>query len=287
MNCSIANVQFKAQDDYPLRGMYYACKKPKAQIVLASATGVPQGFYQRYAFAANASGFNVLTFDYRGIGQSKPRSLKGFEMDYLDWGRMDLAAAINTSYEYHLPMFVVGHSYGGHAVGLLPNHHLIQGAYVFGAGAGWSGWMPVLERAKVEFMWRVIAPVIVKQHGYLAWNKLGMGEDLPKNVYRQWKHWCKNPHYFFDDASMQHMHEVYARFDKPLVAANATDDKWAMPRSRDAFFKFYTNADLRVLDINPQSIGVKRIDHMGYFKRFAQPLWQNTFEWIETLVKKI
>ena len=35
--------------------------------------------------------------------------------------------------------------------------------------------------------------------GYLAWSHLGMGEDLPLEVYRHWKAWCRYPHYLFDD----------------------------------------------------------------------------------------
>jgi predicted alpha/beta hydrolase len=31
-----------------------------------------------------ANQFDVVTFDYRGIGGSSPNSLRGFEMDYLD-----------------------------------------------------------------------------------------------------------------------------------------------------------------------------------------------------------
>jgi predicted alpha/beta hydrolase len=34
-------------------------------------------------------------------------------------------------------------------------------------------------------MWRVIGPLMTRYKGYLAWSKLGMGEDLPLGVYRQ------------------------------------------------------------------------------------------------------
>jgi predicted alpha/beta hydrolase len=48
-------------------------------------------------------------------------------------------------------------------------------------------------------MWRVVAPALVRWKGYLPWSLLGMGEDLPLGVYRQWRRWCGYPHYFFDD----------------------------------------------------------------------------------------
>jgi predicted alpha/beta hydrolase len=260
--------------------MYYSVDNPTNVIVIASATGVPQGFYKHFALAANEQGFNVLTFDYRGIGQSAPRSLKGYKVNYLDWARQDLAAAVNWAHDTQLPVYVVGHSYGGHAVGLLPNHSKIEGAYVFGTGAGWAGWMPKFERLKVLFMWHVIAPLIVSRKGYLAWSMLGMGEDLPKGVYEQWKHWCSYPRYFFDDPKMKRVADQFQNYQKTLIAVNATDDKWAQPASRDAFMSGYTKANVIKKTVAPAELGLSSIDHMGYFRRHASALWQPIFKWV-------
>jgi predicted alpha/beta hydrolase len=283
MNASvkaIANIQMVTEDQTRLRGMYYSVEKPSHIIVVASATGVPQGFYKHFANAANEQGFDVLTFDYRGIGQSAPKSLKGYEVNYLDWGRQDLAAAVNWAYDTKLPVYVVGHSYGGHAIGLLPNHNKIEGAYVFGTGAGWAGWMPMFERLKVSLMWHVIGPILVARKGYLAWSSLGMGEDLPKGVFQQWKHWCSFPHYFFDDPKMKPVTDQFQRYEKTLIAVNASDDKWAQPSSRDAFMAGYKNANVIKKTVAPSEIGLSSIDHMGYFRRHASALWQPIFNWV-------
>ncbi len=255
----------------------------RARIVVAGATGVPQRFYRRFAQHAAAQGFETLTLDYRGIGQSKPASLRGFEMDYRDWARQDLAAAVDLCAEAcsrdGLPLFMVGHSYGGHAFGLLPNHARVAGLYTFATGAGWHGWMPPLEQLRVQLMWRVIGPVLTCWKGYLPWSLLGMGEDLPLDVYRQWRQWCRYPRYFFDDPALGD--EVAAQFAQvrtPIVAANALDDLWAPPASRDAFMAGYRQSGWRALDIHPsESIGP--IGHLGYFRPAAQPLWQGVLDW--------
>jgi hypothetical protein len=174
----------KAADGYPIAAtLYPAAGDLRAHLIVASATGVPQGYYRRFAEFAAARGFRVLTLDYRGIGLSRPATLKGFKMDYLDWGRLDLAAAVehmDASRQDGLPLFMIGHSYGGHALGLLPNQHKIAACYLFATGAGWHGWMPPLERIKVWIMWNIAGPVLTRWKGYLAWSKLGMGEDLPR-----------------------------------------------------------------------------------------------------------
>ncbi|XLV72048.1 alpha/beta fold hydrolase [Ralstonia syzygii subsp. celebesensis] len=187
-------VSLTAADGYVLGGSRYpADAVSKGRLVVAGATAVPQGFYRRFAQFASARGFETLTFDYRGIGRSRPPSLNGFRTDLLDWARLDLAAAVDTMADGAVPLCVVGHSYGGHAFGLLPNHRKVAGFYVFGTGAGWHGYMPLGERLRVLAMWNTVLPVLTWWKGYCPWKMLGLGEDLPVDVYRQWRHWCRFP----------------------------------------------------------------------------------------------
>ncbi len=253
----------------------------RARIVVAGATGVPQRFYRRFAEFAAARGYTTLTLDYRGIGRSAPATLKGYEMDYLDWARLDLAAAVDAAHADGTPLFMVGHSYGGQAFGLLPNHRLVRGLYTFATGAGWHGWMPPFERLKVLLMWRVIGPVLTRWKGYLPWSLLGMGEDLPLGVYRQWRAWCQHPRYFFDDPAQQHLQARFDAVHAPIVAANALDDAWATPASRDAFMAGYRHAPWRALDIDLRGAGIGAIGHMGYFRPQAAPLWAAALQWFE------
>lgn len=114
------------------RACSFSADQAKGTILVASATGVLQGFYRRFAEYAVSHGFDVVTFDYRGIGRSAPRSLKGFEMDFRDWAVKDLGALIDRLDHESAPLYLVGHSYGGHALGLLKNHSRITAAYLFG-----------------------------------------------------------------------------------------------------------------------------------------------------------
>ena len=141
--------------------------------------------------------------------------------------------------------------------------------------------MPLAERLRVMLLWRVAGPVIVRVKGYLAWNWMGMGEDLPIDVYRQWKHWCTFPRYFFQDPEMTHLKDGFDSVLAPIMACNALDDLWARPQSRDAFMAGYRNAPVHATDIDPQSAGMGPIGHMGYFKQSCLPLWQGALHWLE------
>jgi predicted alpha/beta hydrolase len=250
---------------------FEAVGERRGAIVVAGATAVPQGFYRRFADYAAQRGFAVLTFDYRGSGRSRPASLRGFRMDFRDWGRLDLAAAIEAMAQEGGPVHLVGHSYGGHALGLLPNHSLLTSAYGFGIGAGWHGWMPPLERIKVRLLWYVLLPALNALKGYTPMSWVGLGEDLPTDATRAWRRWCGFPRYFFDDPEAPGMAELFAKVTTPVTFANALDDLWALPRSREAFIWAYGNAPVTRIDIDPAPY--QGLGHMGYFRAKAEPLW--------------
>jgi predicted alpha/beta hydrolase len=274
-------ITVKAADGYPIQTLQYAAVGPtQGQLLIAGATAVPQNFYRRFALHAAQRGLTVTTLDYRGIGLSKPATLKGFEMRYLDWAEQDLTAVVNSLPQDERPLYLVGHSFGVHAFGLLPNHHRFTRFCTFAAGAGWHGWMPPLERVRVLAMWHLIGPVLTRWKGYLPWSLLRMGEDLPLAVYRDWKRWCQYPNYFFDDPTVPGLAERFARVTTPIRAVNALDDRWAPPRSRDAFMRGYTGTTVQAVDLDPQASGIGPIGHMGYFRPAAQPLWDQSLDWL-------
>ena len=276
---SIATQPFSASDGYPLIGTLYTPEHGiKANIVLCSATGVPQAFYRRFAEYATQFGYQVLTFDYRGVAQSAPKRLKGFKMSYLDWGTLDLAAAIDFLAQDPIPLFMVGHSYGGQALGLAPNHAKVTAMYCFGTGAGWHGYMPFKEKMKVQVIWNIIFPPMVAVTGYLPWSKLNMGADLPIGVYQQWRKWCKNPTYFFADPEQHALIAQYAQVKTPIYAVSALDDDWALPNSRHAFMQHYRQAPMQFINISASDYGLKEIGHMGYFRKGAEKIWDEILQ---------
>ena len=271
---SVATQPFTASDGYPLIGTLYTPEHGiKANIVLASATGVPQAFYRRFAEYATQFGYQVLTFDYRGVAQSAPKRLKGFKMSYLDWGTLDLAVAIDFLAQDPIPLFMVGHSYGGQALGLAPNHAKVTAMYCFGTGAGWHGYMPFKEKMKVQVIWNIIFPPMVAVTGYLPWSKLNMGADLPIGVYQQWRKWCKNPTYFFADPEQHALIAQYEQVKTPIYAVSALDDDWALPNSRHAFMQHYRQAPMQFINISASDYGLKEIGHIGYFRKGSEKIW--------------
>jgi predicted alpha/beta hydrolase len=277
-----------AADGYALgTRRFHTNQAPRGVVVIAGAIGVPQRFYHRFAAHARGRGHDVITFDYRGIAESAPSSLRGFRMDFRDWGRLDLTAVVAVAAEHAaslgVPLYVVAHSFGGHALGMLPNHDRVRACVTYATGAGWHGWMPASERLKVMALWNIVGPVLTRWKGYLPWSMVGMGEDLPLDVYRQWRQWCQHPRYFFDDPEIgEEMRAAFARVRTPILSLSAQDDAWSPPRSRDVFFRGYSNAKLTLRDLDAKRLGIGSLGHMGYFRSRAARLWPEALNWLES-----
>jgi predicted alpha/beta hydrolase len=97
-----------------LRRFEPACA-PVAAVVVPSAMGVTQNFYARFAEWLAACGYLAATFDYRGIGQSAPATLRGFQVDIRDWATQDCPAVIEfiKARAPSVPRYWIGHSLGG------------------------------------------------------------------------------------------------------------------------------------------------------------------------------
>lgn len=274
-------VTITAADGFPLGAIRYTGSTPAtATIIVAGATGVAQRFYRRFAEYAASDGYDVVTIDYRGLGASAPTELRGFEMDYGDWARLDLDAVIGAVADAR-PLFIVGHSYGGVAFGLVPRIAEVTAIYTFGSGAGWHGWMPRREAARVLALWHLIGPVATRATGVMPGSLIGLGADMPLGVYRGWKRWVRHRHNFFDVPEMAAESARAAAVRIPVAAANSVDDLWALPRSRDALMSGYASIELTAVDIVPSERRLGPIGHTGYFREAAKPLWADALDWLD------
>jgi len=91
----VQDTTIAARDGYALAATVYAPHAaPRGAVLINSATAVPRKIYRGFAMYLAEQGQTVLTYDYRGVGGSRPRSLRGFPVRMRDWAALDVAAAI-------------------------------------------------------------------------------------------------------------------------------------------------------------------------------------------------
>jgi len=112
-----------AADGYPLRGFLWRHPTDDTNrplVIINAATSVRCRYYSRFADYLHRQGFDVVTYDYRGIGLSRPASLRRLDAGWLEWGALDFEAVLQYAADRFpgQPIQVVGHSVGGFVMGL-------------------------------------------------------------------------------------------------------------------------------------------------------------------------
>ncbi|MGV7213863.1 alpha/beta hydrolase family protein [Bradyrhizobium sp. UFLA05-112] len=287
----IDDITFPAVDGYSLGGTLFLPRGARRHAVLInSATGVPRKIYRGFASYLAHRGCAVLTYDYRGIGDSRlpalvghnqPKSLVGFKASMSDWAALDVTAAVAWMRErYHtLPLNYVGHSFGGQALGLIANNGEISRAlFVASQAATWK-LIPPPENYRVFAFMNFIGVPVAHLLGYApGW--LGIGEDLPKGVFLQGTKWVSSPRHLFD--SRLPALANFASYKGALRALTFSDDPWATRSAVELLCAGFTAIKPEVVTVKPSDIGVKTIGHFGFFRpAHRDALWRGMAEWIQ------
>jgi predicted alpha/beta hydrolase len=262
---------------------YRGTGAPRAAVLIGGAMGVRQDYYAPFARWLAGQGYLVQTFDYRGMGASRPpraqRSLRGFEADLFDWvDDYDTAAEALIAAAPGVPLVLVGHSLGAQLPGLLRQRDRVAGLLSVAAGSGyWRDNAPQLKRM-VLYFWHVLVPLATALFGYFPGRRLGKVGDLPRGVVLQWRRWCMNPRYHVGaEGPLARQAFAAARF--PVVAWSITDDELMTERGTRVLIDCYENAPRELQRIAPADVGVGRIGHFGVFRpQFQATLWQRVAE---------
>ena len=78
--------EIKTENKHTIVANIYEGEKINTVLIIASATGVKQSFYKKFAEYVSSNGILVITFDYLGIGLSLKSSIKNLENKASDWG---------------------------------------------------------------------------------------------------------------------------------------------------------------------------------------------------------
>lgn len=265
-------LSLRTADGHTLGAHIYepAAGQALANVLMIGAVGVPQRFYAPFSRYVARAGYRMLTFDYRGVGRSRPARLRGFEAHLSDWVEQDYPAALAWLLEHHSERstLAVGHSLGGQAVALTSSAQNLRGVLTVASQNGYYGnfdnpW-------RMQLLWRVLLPTFTKTFGYLpGWS--GSGEDLPNGVAREWASWCLSSEYYLT------AHPEYrgplAAFDKPMLAYSFEDDSYAPLINVQWLHARYERAALEHRHLDPRELGLERIGHFGFFRASAMALW--------------
>lgn len=294
-----------ASDGYAINGFVWRREKQAASdtrtvqreeairpvVIINAATSVRCRYYFRFAAFLHAHGYDAIVYDYRGIGESRPATLRGFRASWLDWGELDFEAVLRyAALEFAgQPVDVVAHSIGGFVIGLAPSNGNIRRVVTMGAQyAYWRDYAPERKRSML-WRWHVLMPLLAMCMGYVPARRLGWMEDTPKGVALSWS---RSKARFEDtyrggdiarsDVELERLVERYSSVRAPLLAISVTDDEFGTVEAIERLFGYFSGSAVTHLRIAPSDVGHAKIGHFAFFhSRFEESLWRIPLAWLQ------
>jgi predicted alpha/beta hydrolase len=258
-------------------------ERPKAGVIINSATAVKQSYYTHFARYLASQGYLVITYDYRGIGLSAIADSRDKRLSMQAWGEKDLATVINwaTSEYSQLSWHCIGHSVGGQIIGFAHNNDQLASVFCVSAQSGyWRHWQRN-SRPRMMLMWYAVVPLLARLFGKVPGVFLG-GEALPEGPARQWARWGRHKDYLMRDKD-QGTKDGFdnVRCDMKFVIIS-DDVDFAPAAAVKKLAGFYSNARVALKVIETRQTAADFIGHFGFFRKgFEHSLWPTAVEWLE------
>ena len=271
-----------ARDGVHLSATWHAAKNPHEKVVLINpATGVRQQYYSDFGKWLASEGFQVYTFDYRGIGNSRPEDLSDALYDMHDWS-VDIDAMISHINKAHplSQLIIVGHSIGGQLIGMSNLAKQAEAFIMVGSQTpywkNYNGWRMKL---KLLWFWYIAIPVLTKLFGYFPASRLRMFEDLPAEVARQWSRWARNKNYIFDELPAER--KSFEALQQRTLMISFSDDTLAPLDAVHDLQRFYKNLKIEHWHLTPEDVLKKKVGHFAFFRKDMEAiLWREAIRWV-------
>ena len=244
-------------------------------VLLCPATGVKQHFYLRFAAWLAQQGHDLLVFDYRGIGLSRQGSLAQCRATLAEWGQQDQVAALEWLLQRtgQPQALLLGHSAGGQMIGLMPNHARVRRLVGVACSTGWFRRMRPAFRLQAVFGLQMFVPLSIRFKGYALTSRIGLGEDLPAQVARQWGQWCSRGGYATNAVQGKPEQDFHAQVRTPITVLHASDDDIANEGTVADLLRTFPATRKQAQRVVPHEHGLRTIGHIDWFRPSHQALW--------------
>ncbi len=283
----VTAIRIECSDGFALGGHRWEPRRhddgPPRVVIVTAATGVVAGYYHRYAAFLAEAGFHVITFDYRGVGHSRPDRLRGMRCRWQDWGRLDFDAVV-ASVRSRWPdgqIQVVGHSVGGVVpLWAVRSTEITRMLTVGGQYNWWRDWSPSARRV-LFWRWKVATPVLAVLYGYLPAKRLGWMEDVPRGVALECARRRRRMEDNYPRSERAQVRATAAAVGAAVLAVATTDDDYATVGAVRRPLDYLHDAPRIQVMIPPAALGYDVVGHFGLFhSRHRDDFWRMSLRWL-------
>lgn len=249
-------------------------KSNQRLLLINSATGVKQQIYFSFAKYFSEKGFTVITYDYRGIGLSKPRKMKNFEASMRIWGSKDYKALtdyIRLNFK-DFKKYCLGHSVGALILGMNKNSDMFDEFVFVGTQNAFVGNLKFRTKIEAYLGFGIIQPLTTTLLGYFPSQWFGLGESLPKNCAYDWRTLILNRK--STNSLLDKIEDYSKNLTQKVFVIRAEDDVWLTEKGvKSLLNETYPNLKpvYRLIKISESEKG--EIGHVNFFRSYNKKLW--------------
>ena len=275
------NAIIEAADGYPLEVTGYSPIRIEdfpAVTVVNSGAGIPKSVYEPFAAWLADHGLPTLTYDYRGIGGSRGRSIRPLVATIRDWGSKDCTAVLRHAEALYPAsrIHVVGHSIGGIVTGFVTAPVRLGRLLFISPHTGYLGDYAPSARLKMLVVWHCLMPLLTSVVGYFPGRVFGLPEDLPAGVASEWgkRRFSWN---LRSDTAYGTFSQIYAQG----LVLRPQDDLFATRAAMNRVQSHFDKATLIDLPVDAVPGSSNGIGHFGFFHpRSREALWPIALYWL-------
>lgn len=284
--CDKSTFWLRCRDGEPICATAFAPASRGARaplLVVNGAMGNSQARYWDMARYWAARGWRVITYDYRGMGESARRQTGTGRFRLRDWGRQDLAAVLAWARHDFAPsrLVILGHSIGAQIVQFCDELGEVDAAvFVAGQKGWWRNWNNRW-RYTIWALWHIVMPACVRLCGSFPLMRLAGCQTLPAGVALDWARWGRSRDFVDERGARIETNGTGLRC--PLLSISLEDDPVYGPKPAvDALMGWYPDVRGERLHIVPAEHGAHAVGHAGFFDEcHFDWFWPAIWAWLD------
>jgi predicted alpha/beta hydrolase len=244
---------------------WHGPSEPRASVLVLPALGVSASYYRPFCSALAERGYAVAAVDHRGNGTSSARVRRGVDFGYAALVE-DARCVIATA---RPPVFLLGHSLGGHVAALVAAEgEALAGLALVASGTPFHERFPPREARWIRFGTAVI-PWIASLVGYYPGKLFGFGGTEARTVMSEWTALARDGRFVLDGTPRD-----LSSVALPLLAISLDRDWMAPPSAVDHLVEKMPRAALERVHVSNEAI-----DHFRW-ARHPAPIVEIVDRWI-------
>ena len=249
--------------------IYKGGENSKISVICLPAMGVRASFYKKFATQLSAQGFNLITADWRGHGNSSLRASRKINFGYEEMiGDIhELIDHVNKWFP-DSKILILGHSLGGQIGSLYASRYSesIRGLILITACSvyykGWENWTA----KKIQVAARFFYP-LSKIMGYFPGNVIGFGGKEARHVMKDWGNNALTGKYKLTNSEFDYENSLKDLII-PLVTISIENDELASKKAVENLYKkFNPVSTIKHFHLTSDQTGVVSLNHFNWAKK--------------------